>query len=660
MRLTKSRFTLALSCPTKLFYLSDPAYANQSTEDSFLAALAEGGFQVGELAKQYFSGGHDIKSLNEDEAVEETTRLLELEDVVIFEAAIRFENCFIRVDVLEKTGTVVKLHEVKAKSFDGSQDNSQFLKRDGLPKSTWKKYLYDVAFQKWVTKRALVGHQVSANLMLADKSKRTSVAGLNQKFRIKSENNRKSAFVDGEISDDLLREPILTSVNVDEICSRLFSEMEHGFDEVLSFDQLVSRLSKACETGRKITSPLGSKCGKCEFKSTKSDLELGLRDGRAECFKEQLDFEASVFDEPTVFDLWNFRKKDLLIEEGRVRMSDVTEADINVKVSEDCGMSSSERQWLQVEKNISNDDTPYIDENGLRTEMASWVYPLHFIDFETTMVAIPFNAGRAPYEGIAFQFSHHVMEADGSVRHAGEYLGTKPGVFPNYEFLRELKGELNTDRGTIFRYSAHENTFLNLIIEQLQTDLNPPSDRDELIEFAKSISVSKRSSDASWIGERAMVDLLELVKKYYYDPKTNGSNSIKYVLPAILNRSQYLQTKYAKPIYGSTDGIPSQNFANEIWLKKDREGNIIDPYQQLPELFSDADLEVVELLSEETQLKNGGAALMAYARMQFEVMSDYERKELEQALLKYCELDTLAMVMIVEGWRDMLSMVHVE
>ncbi len=49
------------------------------------------------------------------------------------------------------------------------------------------------------------------------------------------------------------------------------------------------------------------------------------------------------------------------------------------------------------------------------SEMSSWVYPLHFIDFETTMVALPFNKGRKPYEGIAFQFSHHVIQEDGEV-----------------------------------------------------------------------------------------------------------------------------------------------------------------------------------------------------------------------------------------------------
>ena len=48
-----------------------------------------------------------------------------------------------------------------------------------------------------------------------------------------------------------------------------------------------------------------------------------------------------------------------------------------------------------------------------------------------------------------------------------------------------------------------------------------------------------------------MVDMLDLVKRYYYDPATNGKNSIKSILPSILNRSDYLQDKYSKPIYGT-------------------------------------------------------------------------------------------------------------
>jgi hypothetical protein len=42
--------------------------------------------------------------------------------------------------------------------------------------------------------------------------------------------------------------------------------------------------------------------------------------------------------------------------------------------------------------------------------------------------------------------------------------------------------------------------------------------------------------------------------------------------------------------------------------------------------------------------------MIAYARMQFSEMSEEERRVVEQALLKYCELDTLALVMLWEYW----------
>ncbi len=60
--LTKSRFQLALSCPTKLYYTANPEYADLKQEDTFLQALAEGGYQVGELAKYYHHGVHEGKS----------------------------------------------------------------------------------------------------------------------------------------------------------------------------------------------------------------------------------------------------------------------------------------------------------------------------------------------------------------------------------------------------------------------------------------------------------------------------------------------------------------------------------------------------------------------------------------------------------------------
>ncbi len=60
--LTKSRFKLAVECPTKLFYTSKKNYRDLKQEDSFLQALADGGFQVGVGYVDAFFGYTDKSS----------------------------------------------------------------------------------------------------------------------------------------------------------------------------------------------------------------------------------------------------------------------------------------------------------------------------------------------------------------------------------------------------------------------------------------------------------------------------------------------------------------------------------------------------------------------------------------------------------------------
>ena len=116
--LTKSKFKLATECPTKLFYTGKSEYVNNKIDNPFLEALADGGFQVGELAKYYYPNGHHVHTLDYDQALEQTNKLLEQDKVTIYEAAIKHDNLFIRVDILIKRGSFIKIIEVKAKSID--------------------------------------------------------------------------------------------------------------------------------------------------------------------------------------------------------------------------------------------------------------------------------------------------------------------------------------------------------------------------------------------------------------------------------------------------------------------------------------------------------------------------------------------------------------
>jgi hypothetical protein len=78
------------------------------------------------------------------------------------------------------------------------------------------------------------------------------------------------------------------------------------------------------------------------------------------------------------------------------------------------------------------------------------------------------------------------------------------------------------------------------------------------------------------------------------------------------------------------------------WIKLD-DGLVKDPYKLLKLISGD-----------NKDISAGGDAMTAYSRMQFSEMSDDEYNELKNGLLRYCELDTLAMVMLYEAWREWL------
>ena len=646
--LTKSRFKLGMECPTKLYYTGNPLYPDKSIDDPFLIALADGGYQVGELAKQYISGGHAITSTIHADAMRETEALLQQENVIIYEAAIRFESLFIRIDILKKEGSRLDLIEVKSKSFDSDDENLPFLNTKGALSSAWKPYLYDVAFQAHVLKHAMPGHEISSYLMLADKAAKCPTDGLNQKFRIRRDHrNRKMVTVDTALSAEDLSVPLLAVLPVDEyvgmICNGAGTDdfIERGFEGTIAW------LAEAYAKNEKIAPTPGGKCRDCSFTCKDEELQQGLISGFRECWSESFNWTDRDFKEENVLALWDFRKKDAAIASGKLKLADISEDDLGLKGDDKPGLSRSQRQLLQIEKSRSGNPEPFFDRENLAAEMKQWTFPLHFIDFETSINPIPFTKGVAPYEMIGFQYFHHVVERDGSVRHAGEYLCAEPGVFPNFSFVRALKKELESDKGTIFRYSNHENTVLLAIYHQLAAAENPPKDCAELQRFIVSITNAKDNKGLTWESPRNMVDLWYLVKRYYYDPYTKGSNSIKYVLPAVLNSSDFLKQKYSLPVYGALSGIPSLNFKAWKWIEMDDRGMVKYPYSLLPKLFTDIDEKNQALLlssEEDNSIKQGGAAMTAFARLQFEEMSDYERQAINVGLKKYCELDTMAMV----------------
>ena len=637
--LTKSRFKSALECPTKLYYTrKDKEYADKSKKDKFLSALAEGGYQVGELAKYYHPNGFEVLSERDDEQLNETSELLKKKKVIIYEPAIKFENFFIRVDVLVKDGNNVDLIEVKAKSFISE---SEFYSDKGFISSSWRSYLYDIAFQNWVTKNVYPNWNITPFLMLADKNQKTSVDGMNQLFTLKrDETNDKSFHVDGDMKNDLGQNKLLTKVNVSRAVKLIYegkdkSEEDKSVEEKKEFSSRLREYANYYEEDTRYPVVVGSKCKKCEFKN---DKEPSLKSGYEQCWKTY-DPHFNIKSHH-IFDLWRFNKKKAegLISRGIYKLEDLYGND---EILTDLNLK--DRQFMQLEKMVTRDKNEFVDDL-LYDEIGSWKFPLHFIDFETSIVAIPFHINRSPYEQIAFQFSCHTLYGDGTIKHK-EWIEHRRGAFPNYEFVKALKKVVGEDNGTIFRYATHENSVLRQIREQMLDDGR--SEFSVYIEWIDNITEHWEEGEKI-IGHSNMVDMLKLVKKYHYHPRMKGSNSIKSVLPAIFYDSEFIKERYSKPVgFGN-------NLKDEVLWKYDNDNQQpFDPYKILPDTYSKLNNQKHNLLFKDAKVQDGGAALAAFGKMQFTEMAEYERSALVAALLQYCELDTLAMVMLYQHWRSL-------
>lgn len=152
--------------------------------------------------------------------------------------------------------------------------------------------------------------------------------------------------------------------------------------------------------------------------------------------------------------------------------------------------------------------------SGLAAALDEIATPAHFIDFETMSPALPLHVGTRPYQVQSFQWSDHLLQADGSLTHA-EFLSDGSGD-PRRKFIETLLEQLR-DAETIVVYSPYEATRLR-DLQELYLDLAEAI--DEVLALR-------------W------VDLLQVVRAHVYHPEFRGSFSIKKVLPALVPEFSY-------------------------------------------------------------------------------------------------------------------------
>ena len=312
--LSKSRFKLALECPTKVFYSLDRRYVNTKNEDEFLQALADGGFQVGELAKRMYAAEDptavEITAREEDEQVRQTTEVLGRPSATVFEGTVKHGDMLVRVDVLRKRGDVVDLIEVKSKSFNRNREDHSFRGKRGGIRSTWLPYLQDVAFQTWVCRQAYPGLEVRPFLLLVDPTQTCSIGGLGTAIRVdRDAAGRAVVTVAPGFDVRALRPPLLTPHDVSEFVEEILAGLVETPEGMFGFAEYAGRMAAVVVAGRKVDPPVGAQCKKCEFYCEPADRTADMRSGWAECMAARFPGRGDVPRAETVFALYDDRKK---------------------------------------------------------------------------------------------------------------------------------------------------------------------------------------------------------------------------------------------------------------------------------------------------------------------------------------------------------------
>ena len=240
----------------------------------------------------------------------------------------------------------------------------------------------------------------------------------------------------------------------------------------------------------------------------------------------------------------------------------------------------SKADWLKIYVNIfppepkvwTEGTKPTIDHEQITNFIGGLRYPLYFLDYETMSGLVPYFDGHRPYQQVPTQYSLHILRSpDAEIEHV-EYLHTENSD-PARPLTEKLIADIGTEGTVLVWYEAFEkarNTELGEMLPEYKDAMQAINDR--------------------------VVDLIiPFKRKWYDDPRFEGSASIKKVLPVLCPELSY-----------KTLGIQEGGSAQRLWM--------------------------------EAVLDGTRAA---------------EKDKILADLLEYCKLDTLAMVEIYRVLRNL-------
>ncbi len=610
--LSKSDFKIAKSCPTKLYYKKLGYPQNQEEDYTFSIST----LIIHKIAELLYDNPIiiEINDQGKDDiswALEKTNKHLQQENITILNPLIYHQHKLTKIDILSKRGNKFDLVYIRPKAIDPKYKPLFRNKRDGKISAIWYSYLQDITYQTYILSELLsslyTDFEINSYLCLPIKD-HVSKSCLGSNFTISSD--YKVKFL-GDIRE-LRNDHILQFINVNE--------------EILELKPKVVDLTKIYIDSivgdiQKIPNPINKNCKNCEFRlnelqQSDHNLSNDSRNGFNECWSLKNYVKDHILDLYQVAKIGEYNNLliNTLIEQGKSSLYDIPLDSLNHS-------SFKNRQLIQI--NHSRNNKEWISEDLVEV-LNSFTYPLHFIDFETCRLDIPYSHQLRANEQIAFQWSCHTI-----TKESHEYINTNfidvSGKFPNFKFAESLKKQLGNE-GTVFVWGTHEKSVLKDIYEQAY--YYQYQNQDILIWLESLIS----DFDQNVTPNLHIVDMNSLTLKHYFHPLMKSKTSLKSVLPAIWTTNSYLHEVSWLSQY----------------LQRDRSGQVLSPYQTLPQVEIDHKYQVI---------KEGSGAMLAYQEILYRPYKDDQNiKEKWEILLKqYCCLDTLAMVIVWTHWQHLID-----
>jgi CRISPR/Cas system-associated exonuclease Cas4 (RecB family) len=183
--------------------------------------------------------------------------------------------------------------------------------------------------------------------------------------------------------------------------------------------------------------------------------------------------------------------------------------DIN-DIPDDFKLTDKQQQVVQLQKS----GLPQIDYQTITDTLSDLEFPLYFLDYETFGKPWPLLDGYRPNQQVVFQYSLHVVEENGELRHH-EYLGSDYESCTK-ELVDSMQENIGPDGNVIVWYEPFEKGRNDEL-----TNIHP-----EHTDFLQDINLR-------------IFDLMTIFKKDYLHPDFQGSASIKKVLPVLLPELSY-------------------------------------------------------------------------------------------------------------------------